>query len=314
MFVNSAAKTGYVLSFQVYTGKVELKVTASSKGVAHRVVIEPYLGKGHWVFVDNYYTSPALFLDLLEHDTYATGTARSNRRYFPQCLKAQEKQDLGNYHFATSGDLLAVRWTDRRDVYMLSTAHNTSVGVAMKRPKGSREKHPIPCPTCVSDYNEYMGGVDLTDQHISYYSLTQRRTLKWWEKILWRMVDISILNSWIIFRTNFPESEINSHRLFRLELAHELVQPLLSLKASTESPLSYSKGRRPSSLEKRLQGKHFPYKQSTRERCVVCYNTKTPTGSRKDTKTTTYCPKCEVALCIGVCFEVFHTKSKYQML
>ena len=74
-------------------------------------------------------------------------------------------------------------------------------------------------------------------------------------------MDISILNSWIIFRTNFPESEMNSHRLFRLELvelAHELVQPLLSLKASTESPLSYSKGRRPPSLEKRKD-----YREST---------------------------------------------------
>ena len=112
-------------------------------------------------------------------------------------------------------------------------------------------------------------------------------------------MDISILNSWIIFRSNFPESEINSHRLFRLELAHELVQPLLSLKASTESPLLYSKGRRPSFLERRLQGKHFPYKQSTRERCAVCYNTKTTTGNRKDTKSSLYWCVAEVEITHG---------------
>ena len=29
-----------------------------------------------------------------------------------------------------------------------------------------------PCLTVISDYNQYMGGVDLTDQHFSYYSLT----------------------------------------------------------------------------------------------------------------------------------------------
>ena len=60
---------------------------------------------------------------------------------------------------------------------MLSTAHNTSDEVAMKRFKESRDKQPLPCPSCVSDYNcyVYMGGVELADQYISYYSLTLRR-------------------------------------------------------------------------------------------------------------------------------------------
>lgn len=187
---------------------------------------------------------------------------------------------------------------------MLSTAHNTSVSSVMKRPKGSREKKPIPCPTCIQDYNLFMGGVDLTDQYLSYYSLTQRRTIKWWKKVFWRMIDIAILNSWIIFRSNFPDSEINTHRLFRLELIHELVQPLLTRLASPEGGLSYSKGRKPTACDKRLLGKHFPYKQSERGRCVVCYNEKTLTGSRKAKKTTSYCPKCKS------CFESFHTKSK----
>ena len=85
-------------------------------------------------------------------------------------------------------------------------------------------------------------GVNLTDQHISYYSITQRWTPKWWKKVFWRMVDISVLNAWIIYCLNSPSTESTSHRLFRLELAHELVQPLLLLKATPECPLSYSKG------------------------------------------------------------------------
>ena len=70
VFVNSEAKTGYVLTFQVYTDK--LSDTASgSKGVAHRVamdLVDLYLGKGPWLFTDNYYSSPTLFLDL-RHNT-----------------------------------------------------------------------------------------------------------------------------------------------------------------------------------------------------------------------------------------------------
>ena len=41
---------------------------------------------------------------------------------------------------------------------------------------------PVACATCMEDCNSYMGGVDLTDQHLSYYSLTQRQTLKWWKR------------------------------------------------------------------------------------------------------------------------------------
>lgn len=127
------------------------------------------------LFTDNYmyYSSPTLFLDLLKHKTYATGTVMSHRKNFPQCLVMKE---IDSYHFATSGELVASCWHNRRDVYMLSTAH-TSVGVAMKRPKGCWEKQPLPCPTCVMDYNNYTCTyvkVDLTDQHINYYSLTQR--------------------------------------------------------------------------------------------------------------------------------------------
>ena len=275
-------------------------------------LLESYLGKGHWVFTDNYYTGVELYEDLFRNNTYAAGTIQTNRKNFPCVLKEKRKLNVGEYHFATSENLLAVLWHDRRDVFLLSTAHNQSVTSVMKRPKGSREKVSVPCPTCVQDYNMYMGGVDLSDQHLSYYSLTQRRTLKWWKKVFWRMIDISILNAWIIFKANFPNSAIDSHRAFRIELIHQLVQPLLSLKASPENPLSYSsKGRKPTTTEKRLTGKHFAYKQKKRGRCVVCYNEKTAEGRRKDKKTMSYCPKCEVFLCIGLCFESYHTLSKY---
>ena len=109
--------------------------------------------------------------------------------------------------------------------------------MVMKRPKGGREKVPIPCPTAVYDYNQFMGGVDLVDQNLSYYSLTLRRTIKWWEKVFWRLIDISIINSWIIFHVNYPNSNLKSQREFRLELVMQLVQPLLNLKASPQCPM-----------------------------------------------------------------------------
>ena len=166
--------------------------------------------------------------------------------------------------------------------------HNESVVTVLKRPKGSREKQPIPCPTLIADYNNYMGGgVDLADQHVSYYSMTNRRMLKWWKKVFWRLIDITIVNAWIIFHTNFPESAVNSHKSFRLHLAESLVQPPLDIKASPNCPpyLQASRGRRPVSADKRLTGKHFPYKSKKRGRCIVCGSQKSSSGKRRDIKT-----------------------------
>jgi len=48
VFVSSEAKTGYVLSFDIYTGKSATR--DKSKSVCHSIVmelLEPYFGKGH---------------------------------------------------------------------------------------------------------------------------------------------------------------------------------------------------------------------------------------------------------------------------
>ena len=42
-------------------------------------VMEPYLDKGYSVFMDNYYTSFALYEELEKRSTLACGTVRSNR-------------------------------------------------------------------------------------------------------------------------------------------------------------------------------------------------------------------------------------------
>ena len=66
------------------------------------------------------------------------------------------------------GEMVAVWWHDRREVFVVSTMHNTSATTVMEWPKGGHEKRPLSCPTMINDSN----GIDLTDQHLSYYSVT----------------------------------------------------------------------------------------------------------------------------------------------
>ena len=160
VWVNSEAETGYVLCFQVYTGTVAS--AGKSAGLGYRVVMdlmENYRMKGHCLFIDNFYTSPMLLRDLLCAGTYCTGTVRANRKDFPkEVILIESSLPSGSMRFATSkllgdlGKMVAVWWRDRRDVLALSTVHNTSATTVLKRPKGDREKRPLPCPMMTTIY------------------------------------------------------------------------------------------------------------------------------------------------------------------
>ena len=53
-------------------------------------LLDPFKGKGHFVFCDNFFSTVDLAKDLV--NTYSCGTARSNRRKFPDSLKNTKLQ------------------------------------------------------------------------------------------------------------------------------------------------------------------------------------------------------------------------------
>ena len=63
---------------QVIIGKED---DTTAKGLAHRVVLSLITGlegKGYHIYMDNFYTSPALFTDLKRKGFEACGTIRTN--------------------------------------------------------------------------------------------------------------------------------------------------------------------------------------------------------------------------------------------
>lgn len=66
LFVLADSDNGYTINFNVYTGKSHTPST--EHGMTYNAVmdlIQPsYLGTGYHVYMDNFYTSPKLFLDL----------------------------------------------------------------------------------------------------------------------------------------------------------------------------------------------------------------------------------------------------------
>ena len=86
VWVLGDSETGYFSKFDVYCGKG----TSPEKGLGARVVktlTEPLKGKFHHVYFDDFFTSTELLMDLEKDGVYTCGTARKDRRGFPEELK-----------------------------------------------------------------------------------------------------------------------------------------------------------------------------------------------------------------------------------
>ena len=91
--------------------------------------MENYQGLRHHLYVNNFYTSPKLFKDLLEAGTLACGTVRSNRKGFPAAVQDNVDQNDSLFYKADmTGFATAVHWKDKRDVFSLTTIYGNAVG------------------------------------------------------------------------------------------------------------------------------------------------------------------------------------------
>ena len=197
----SESGTGYVTNWSMYTGK--LKPDGSQRTATHRIVMDicdPILDKGRHVYMDNFFTSPALYTELAERQTGACGTLRTNRTGVPQAVKTADPP-LGEVMSQKEGKLLYITWKDKRRVNILSTIHNSSTYTKKLRSRFSENHHrDVDRPKAIGLYSKYMSGGDITDQQLAYNCL-QHRMLKWWKKVvLCNLLEITMANAKVIYK------------------------------------------------------------------------------------------------------------------
>ncbi|KAK2575766.1 hypothetical protein KPH14_003655 [Odynerus spinipes] len=299
--------TGYIQDFIVYCGKcTEINNNYSTEiGKSGNIVMtlmEPYLNKGHVLVTDNWYTSPALFSLLHHKKTNAFGTVKKTRRGMPNI---PNKLCKGEIAFQSTDTLLALKWMDKREVLMLSSYHSAEYTETKKNKANTRE--PILKPTIVVDYNRTMGAVDKTDMVLNAIN-TVRKTLKWYKKFFFHMLDLSIYNTYILYKITSKKNI--TFAKFHLCLIREIL-----LKYQNINICNNKSGGQTASKDNvlRLVSRHFPSKyinptgmrQNGRRKCVVC------SKHKKRSETRFECKECNVGLCIAPCFELYHTKKDY---
>ena len=150
---------------------------------------------GHHVYFDNYYNSPDLIDLLYKRKTHACGTVRKKSKALPKAL-TQAKLKQGETVFCHKNNLLALKWMDKREVYILSGLHKVTNVISKKTNyKGQKVTKPQP----VFLYNRYMSGVDLTDHFLEYYSFLQKG-VKPSKKFFVHCLNMVILNACILHK------------------------------------------------------------------------------------------------------------------
>ena len=129
------------------------------------------LGKGYNIYLDNWYSSPGLFVQLLQAETNVCGTVRLNHKEMPPDF-SKKKLKRGEIAFYSSIDgLLALKWQDKKEVKMPSSMHTAEM---VNTQKTHRNGEDIIKSQCVLSYNEGMGGVDRSDQRASTYQCVRK--------------------------------------------------------------------------------------------------------------------------------------------
>ena len=122
------AESGYCVKFEVYKGKVDRDGnTANATGpIALYRNLEEFAFTNRVVYCDRFYTSVALFIQLLAIGIYACGTIVTNRKGFCKdiIIFKKDKCERGTVRLATTelgsmGTMTALAWQDTKLVHLI---------------------------------------------------------------------------------------------------------------------------------------------------------------------------------------------------
>lgn len=316
MWALAEADSGYMSFCEIYSGKSDRPENNLATHVVKQCIEKSNLtGKGYHVYMDNFFTSVTLLIDLYEnYGTSACGTVRINRKGLPKNIMTKKPVGItarGDSKFQQKGVVNAVVWKDKKNVSVISTIHDDTVDEVqrtVKQENGQFVQQNIPCPKMILDYTKYMGGVDRADQYIQYY-VFQHKTLKWPKRVFFTMLEILKFNAFILF-TKSPnhQPQPGKPQLTFLKFSKSVASGLIGDFANAQN----RRGRPAlAPVEIRLTERHMPDTFPNRSWCHVCW-ARVRSGVQDSRKQTKYgCLSCQKHLCLPDCFRLYHTSRVY---
>jgi len=129
-----------------------------------------------------------------------------------------------DYRMIEEKDICCIIWKDKNEVVLLSTHIKPTSPVGLKQFVYRRIRKEIKIRPIHLQYLKTLRGVDRDDQLcVVYISLT--RSHKWWHRVFFYLLDISIYNAWIVYNDvsfRLLEKPL-THLSFQLQLRKELL-------------------------------------------------------------------------------------------
>jgi len=125
-------------------------------------------GLGHKLYMNSYFSSPALFDDLFRRKINCCGTVRNDRRGTPKDISSRAIEAKKGDFTQVRGNQSIVCWKDKRDVCSHKYAYSSSGRQFLWR------IWPAVKPRVIEDYNAHMGYVDKLDSMVNSYGIARR--------------------------------------------------------------------------------------------------------------------------------------------
>lgn len=308
--------TGYLWRVETYSKECHIGETLAESspmtGPRPNLVLKFMKGlhnRGHTLFMDAFFNSPALARLLKATGTDCVGTLCTNREFVPKELNGYQKKLTKEFVVPdqTSGDVNIIIWRDKNRIAFISTYHDNSVA------EQTNPMEEIQKPTVVQDYINNVSEVDKRDNFLASFRMEPGKIKIWYKKVFRHLFHVSLFNSWILHKST-PEVVVSSHRQFRFDIVNAIlkkhykapkiatvIEPILESSCPTRS------GSHTVFSEAALD--HFPREyefcpppreqERIRKLCTMC-----------SAPVHTYCQGCQVTLCAFTCHILYHQEDK----
>ena len=288
------ASDNYLLRFEIYEGKPS---ETSPYSPVHDLVmrmIEPYQYQSRILYTDNWFTSPTLLSSLQQRGVRLCGSVRTNRKGLPDITAPQIKSlKRGDWIKYTKDQMTLVVWKDQKPLWLLFNHTSSSHTTSLERWNDYGIKVSFSCPQAVYDYFHQARDVDVIGQlHYSY--LIGRKSMKPWSRLVWWLIDLCIINAFILYR-------MKNHDITQLAFRQQLMHSLVDMFRSNRNAVQVSRG---ANVSVALAKDHYPDLSDRDRDCIQCSSQ--PHSQRRRSRY--ICHSCNVHLCIGKCFGAYHAR------
>ncbi|KAF7701564.1 PiggyBac transposable element-derived protein 4 [Cucumispora dikerogammari] len=182
-YVCAEFTTGYLLNMRICGEFPALENTVKN---LTRLLTEKY----RRLYMDNYYNSFSMTKALISSEIYVCETLRDRRGGSNKLTTLKKALVKDTQAVFSKSEVEVLISNNRRPVAMITNCHDTRCVISDK------EKT---IPSCINEYNKYMGGVDKFDQMIKYYPI-KRKTNRWPNKFTMHTLQILIHNAYVLYK------------------------------------------------------------------------------------------------------------------